>query len=385
MNSSSRVDGLVSRATLTLGVLVSLLTASELAAQDFQLVLGGPGNDRGVYATETRDGGYVAVGVTEIEDEQVFLVKTDPAGEVLWTRDLGGPGADWGWSVHEFDGGLVVAGSTSRIGAGGFDCYVAGTDSRGVRVWETAVGGPHDDHCWAMVPDADGWIVVGETSRDGADDEDCLVVGIGPGGRERWSASFGGPKSDRCFSIQPNRDGWIAAGATFSRGAGDRDLWLVGLDRAGRVLWEKTWGGEASDVAHWVAPTRGGGFLVTGYSTSFATSEDDPFLVKIDARGNEVWTRLLPFDSLVHTIAGVERRGGGLCLSGFEATPERRAALVLWTDDRGEELRTQRLVETRGESFGYTIQATSDGGCVLAGHTTEGSRGGTDLLLVKLP
>ena len=151
------------------------------------------------------------------------------------------------------------------------------------------------------------------------------------------------------------------------------------------MLWEKTWGGEASDVAHWVAPTRDGRFVVTGYSTSFATSQDDPFLVKVDGSGNEVWTRVLPFDSLVHTIAGVERRGGGLCLSGFEVAVEERAALVLRTDDEGEELQTRRLARTRGESFGYTVQPTSDGGCILAGHTTEGSRGGTDLLLVKLP
>lgn len=37
---------------------------------------------------------------------------------------------------------------------------------------------------------------------------------------------------------------------------------------------------------------------------------------------------------------------------------------------------------TTGESLGYTARATSDGGAVLAGHTTVGSAGGLDLFLV---
>ena len=37
-----------------------------------------------------------------------------------------------------------------------------------------------------------------------------------------------------------------------------------------------------------------------------------------------------------------------------------------------------------GQSFGYTVRATADGGCVFTGHTTEDSAGELDLFIVKV-
>ena len=39
-------------------------------------------------------------------------------------------------------------------------------------------------------------------------------------------------------------------------------------------------------------------FVVTGYTTSFATAGDDPYLIKLDALGEESWTRVLPIDGV---------------------------------------------------------------------------------------
>ncbi|MHC5212004.1 MAG: RNA polymerase sigma factor [Planctomycetota bacterium] len=59
------------------------------------------------------------------------------------------------------------------------------------------------------------------------------------------------------------------------------------------------------------------------------------------------------------------------------------AALVGATD--GRLAWYERLLPTRaGQSMGYTVRATSDGGCVFTGHTTVGSAGDLDLLLVKV-
>ena len=128
----------------------------------------------------------------------------------------------------------MIAGSTSSAGAGGFDCSVVATDDQGRPQWQTTLGGPRDDHCWAMVRAPHGWMVVGETIAPDREDEDCLLAAIDSEGSELWQSSFGGPRSDRCFSIQPNGSGWIVAGATFSRGQGDRDFWVVSTDAAGQ-------------------------------------------------------------------------------------------------------------------------------------------------------
>jgi hypothetical protein len=42
------------------------------------------------------------------------------------------------------------------------------------------------------------------------------------------------------------------------------------------------------------------------------------------------------------------------------------------------------LLTTARRSVGYTVRATSDGGSILTRHTTEGSAGDLDLLLLKV-
>ena len=365
-------------------IVLLALGATALGATEFEITAGGPGNDRGVFVRETADGGFIAVGSTAGDGDDAYLVRTDATGTILWTASLGGPGTDWGWSVQETEAGYVVAGSTTSFGAGGFDCYVVGTDRQGSELWSATAGGEGDERCWAMAPAGDGWIVVGETAPGGKGTEDCYLAGVDSSGTVHWTASFGGDESDRCFAIARSGKGWLVAGATFSRGAGDRDFWVAGVGARGELQWERTWGGTESDVAHWIVPTRDGNFLVTGYTTSLATRGDDPYLVKLSPGGEEIWARVLPFESVAHTIAGVERGNGGFCLAGFTATATTRAALVIGTDAAGGDLRTRRIRETVGESFGYSVQPTADGGCVMTGHTTEGSQGGRDLLLVRI-
>ena len=55
------------------------------------------------------------------------------------------------------------------------------------------------------------------------------------------------------------------------------------------------------------------------------------------------------------------------------------------TDSEGRlEWHRDLLLTEAGQSLGYTVRGTQDGGCVLTGHTTVGSAGSLDLLLIKV-
>jgi len=365
--------------------------AAQESTAGFIQTAGGPDFDRGVFVTPMRDGGYVATGVSRSfgeGDDDIYLVRTDGAGNVLWSRTYGGAGTDNGWSVQESGDGLVLAGFTDSNGAGGFDCYLAETDAAGEPRWSTTFGGTGSDRCWGMVPlAAGGFALVGETAEpDGP--EDCYLIRTDGAGRELWSRTFGGEQSDRCFSVAAAPDGGFAvAGQTYSEGAGDRDAWVVRTDASGNELWSQTFGGPQSDVAHFVARTADGGFLVTGYTTSFAENLDDPYLIKLDDEGRVEWTRVIAMPGINHAISGEQTADGGFILGGFTVLPESgmRSALLVKTDGEGAVEWSRDLLPTDdGESFGYTVRATPDGGAVLTGHTTVGSAGGPDLLLVKV-
>jgi hypothetical protein len=93
------------------------------------------GGDIGNAVQLTGDGGFVIAGtayVSEGGEGDVYLVKTDGQGELLWERTFGGAGNDVGVSVQQAsDGGYIVAGNTDSFGAGESDIYLIKTDSDG--------------------------------------------------------------------------------------------------------------------------------------------------------------------------------------------------------------------------------------------------------------
>lgn len=370
-------------------------TAPLFAASpaSFDRVVGGPELDRGIGVTQLADGGYAVVGLTAsfgAGAEDVYVVRFDPEGAVLWSQSYGGAKDDNGWSVLELESGdLVVAGFTNSFGEGGFDCYLMRTDPSGVLRWSRTFGGAEDDRCWDLLSTVEGgFVLVGETASSGRGARDCYLLETDADGNEQWAATFGGEKDDRCFAVAASSEGgYVVAGQSYSEGAGDRDVYVIGVDRDGVEQWTKTFGGADSDVGHGVVTTSDGDFLVTGYTTSLASEADDPFLVKLSATGELRWTRVVPRSGLAHTLTGATTADAGFCLGGFEdsGASRNRAAILLKTDRDGAPTWSRSFHRTAdGEAFGYTVKATSDGGCVLAGHTTLGANGGLDLLLVKV-
>lgn len=88
----------------------------------WQKCLGGTGSDRATSIQVTLDGGYIVLGYTYSTDGDVsgnhggydvWMVKLDATGEILWQKCLGGSLNDFGNSVKTTpDGGYIFAGET---------------------------------------------------------------------------------------------------------------------------------------------------------------------------------------------------------------------------------------------------------------------------------
>jgi hypothetical protein len=371
-----------------------LVVSNPLSATSFTKTYGGPEVDRGVSVALTADGGYVLVGLTSSfsdSGEDVYLVRTDTQGAVVWEKTFGGDDQDAGWAVHETgDGDFLVAGFTKSYGAGGFDCLLLRTNASGELQWRKTFGGEEDDRCWALQPTAEGgFVLLGETRSVGAGEEDVYLIKVTVAGEEEWSKTFGGEKGDRGFSVAQTSDGgFLIIGQTYSEGAGDRDAYVVKTDSRGALEWSQTYGGEASDVGHSVAPAgQEGAYLVTGYTSSFDVLADDPYLIKLDTNKNLLWTRVLPQDGVNHTITGARAADGGFCLVGFSHLPAagEGGALLMKVNGDGESEWVRHLFYGKSaRSLAYTVVATPDGGCVVTGHTSAQGAGKMDAFLHKV-
>jgi len=258
---------------------------------------GGPAYDDGFSVQLTSDGGYIvagATGLSGISDWDVWLIKTDSAGNKLWDQTYGGDSGDFGYSVGlTSDGGYVITGYTVSYGAGGKDVWLIRTDASGNRLWDKTFGGAGDDDGWSVTQTADGgYLVASRTSSYGAGNADLWLIKTNASGNEIWNRTFGGAAKDEGFSVQATPDGGcVVAGCTASYGAGDNDVWLVKTDADGNKLWDKTFGGAGSDVAHSVVLTQDGGFAVAGYTSAPGAGPSDVWLIGTDASGNRLWDR----------------------------------------------------------------------------------------------
>jgi len=108
----------------TLLIVLLLLVLAGICRGGWERTYGGSANDEGSSVVQTADGGYIVVGYGHtIGGQDVYIVKTDSIGNMIWERTYGVSGcADWAESVSQIsDSGYIVTGYTRSFGTGGYD------------------------------------------------------------------------------------------------------------------------------------------------------------------------------------------------------------------------------------------------------------------------
>jgi hypothetical protein len=239
---------------------------------------------------QTTDGGYIVAGRTRsfgAGDFDVYLIKTNAAGDTVWARAYGGTFRDQGLSARQTtDGGYIVAGQTMS-GTGNFDVYLIKTNAAGDILWTRTYGGSDFDQGFSVRQTADGgYIVAGIAVSSGAH-EDVYLVKTDASGDTLWTRTYGGAGIDEGRSVQQTPDGGcIIAGRTTSFGAGGYDSYLIKTNSTGDTLWTRTHGGTGGDWGYSVHQTTDGGYIIAGSTISFGAGGYDAYLVKTDSLGN---------------------------------------------------------------------------------------------------
>jgi hypothetical protein len=361
--------------------------------QEFTFITtqGGERRDRGINLLQTADGGYAIVGYTSSGDaigEDVYLVRINSQGELLWSQTYGGEGEDNGWELLETEGGgFIVVGFTNSYGAGGMDIYLFETNSMGELLWERTIGGPQDEYGWSMAPTTDGgYVIGGQTESFGAGDKDGYLVRVNAQGEEIWNQTYGGPGEDRLFSVDQSADsGFVLTGTTRSFAAGERDLYLIKTDSFGEMTWMQVLGEEHDDVGHSVRQTADEGYIVVGYTRSFEAANYDTWLIKLDAAGDVDWEQFFGGTGDDRAIYGEQTADGGFIMTGYTKSYDAIGwdVFLVRADQSGEVLWYQTF-GGRSEDTGYTVRQASDKGFILTGETYSFGAGGGDMYIIKV-
>ena len=200
----------------------------------------GGSNYDGCYdVKQTTDGGYILVGDTSsfgVVSYDLWLIKTDSFGHKTWEKFFSGTNWDYGRSVWQTtDGGYIIAGDTSSYGPNEYDIWLIKTNSAGTMMWNRMLGGTEGDQVQVVQQTADGgYIVAGNTYSFGSGDNDIWLIKTNSAGNITWDKTFGGTSAEVGRSVQQTTDGgYIVAGWTRSYGEGDKNAWLIKIDSSG--------------------------------------------------------------------------------------------------------------------------------------------------------
>lgn len=277
-------------------------------------------NDRAYYVEQTIDGGYIFTGSTIATPPgytELLLVKTDATGEESWHHHFPIDMTNlFGKVVHQTtDGGYIIVGDVG--GSWLWDVQVTKADANGDLVWQKSFGksdGP--DHGYDILQTADGgYIVLGDTSTYGQGGYDFWLIKLAADGTEQWNKTIGGTTMEGPKSFTKADDGgYVIVGFT---DASDEmgDVWVVKIDEAGEVLWEKNFGNSEVGEDGVCIKTVSNGYIVLG-SLFDMNGTESLWVLHLDAQGTLTWDQQISANGSVHGTSITTTTDGGYFITG---------------------------------------------------------------------
>jgi DNA-binding beta-propeller fold protein YncE len=296
---------------------------------------------------------YVVLGEiasSSTSDEyDLYLVKVDGEGNQIWSHTYGGDGLDFGRMVRQTtDGGYILIGSKADAFMTGNlyqnNLYLIKTDAAGNEVWSQTYGDQILYLGWGVALTPDGGYILAGWEADTYDNRNVIVIKIGEQGDVEWSQTWDLGERDGGFDIAPTSDGNFVLVCNVSMGSGAPSAVLLKIDLDGNEIWNKTIGNEDEGNTLWhVMEDTDGGYIMTGdthLGVRPGTQEviHGALLVKTDADGEILWRRTFGEGEYRQAYVGSATLlpEGGYIFVGSVTRYDETSSDMLWLKTDGE-------------------------------------------------
>jgi hypothetical protein len=231
---------------------ILVIKADGEGNEQWQRVLGTSGSpDVGYAVAETSDGYVLAVGLAEGARQRPALIGLDTAGQVSWqqsysTDTLSGHGALR--SVRPLEGGGFVATGYDGSPESGF--LFISDDSQSLLVRADPYGVAHWERRFDLtqgtkvLPSSEGFTVLSTAwvEADGKDVQNMVLLLTDGDGTEESRVEIGGANNIQAFDFDATPDGYVLTGHTTGYTTSNWDCAVIRVDREGQELWVRTFG-----------------------------------------------------------------------------------------------------------------------------------------------
>ncbi|QMU31042.1 DNRLRE domain-containing protein [Adhaeribacter radiodurans] len=229
-----------------------------------------------------------------------------------WDQRYGGLGNE-GFTtiIKTADGGYLsggytnsnVSGDKTQPSQGKNDYWIVKSDDLGKKLWDKRFGGTDDDYLNRIIQTKDGGFLLAGSSLSGKNGDktetsrgnrDYWVVKINKEGTKQWDKRYGGSGYDELKKvIQLSTGEYILAGYSNSPAGGDKsqnsqgknDFWIVKINNTGSKIWDKRYGGNLDEALGGIVQTSDEGYLLGGSSLSGKSGDKS----RVNRGGNDFW------------------------------------------------------------------------------------------------
>lgn len=270
----------------------------------WQKAIGGSGYDNGMRMIPVDHNCFILAGTTASNDgigqgnhgvgkADLVVSRVSAEGQVIWKTLIGGSGNEWFSDLKATrDGGMVVIGTTdSQDGDitdnhGKMDFVLAKLDRYGKLLWVKCFGGLGNDQGMAVIETMDGEFIIGgeSGSRTGSMTHhigalDAWIAKLDAGGKVILEKTFGGNANERLIHLmEVKKDRYLAICATNSIDGdvkdplGQKDVWAVCFSKNFDIVWQRMYGGSDFDEPKGICRAKNGDFIISG--TTFSSDID---------------------------------------------------------------------------------------------------------------
>jgi len=281
---------------------IYLVKTDENGNELWSKTFGGIDHDGAGSVAETTDSGLILFGGTNsfgVEQSALYLIKTDSNGDSLWTQVINLPDYDYArfnYGIQISDGGYVIVGNGIPETSTADDIFLLKTDENGNLLWTRNIGGSINDSwdlgkCVQQTND-NGFIIAGSTGAPDQSPGNVYLIKTNALGNTLWTKQFNGNGNSHGNYIQQTNDsGFIITGYVEYYGV-TSDIYLIRTNGIGDTLWTSKIGGQSDCMGFCVKQTTDEGFVVAGSIHDWCSDETyKAYILKTNSYGDSMWSQ----------------------------------------------------------------------------------------------
>lgn len=267
------------------------------------------------------------------------------------------------------NGDYVFAGNTKNAGFGGKDVLVTRTDAAGNLIWSKQYGGGGDETAISISETSDGGFVVGGEGFSTDVNGQAFLFKVDGSGAMQWWKEYGDAFYDITYSVLGLADGSIISAGLMEVAPIDYDAFLMKTDANGDTLWTKVIGLPGIEHAVNVIQTSDSGFIFCGKALGIGQGVCDCWFVKTDMNGDTLWTSVIGGQGWDESMDIIEQPNGYIVCGGSNSEGNSDYDMILMQLDFSGNLVWVKQYGGIHVEDAYCVQEVPGEGYVLAGYT----------------